>query len=99
MVDNAVQDVVPVRGGFVNPNEATVNLTWGQNYDLRSPVPYDISEADLKSMVCEIIRSGGDGIPADQDVAVMADFKVDRHPPTEIRPHNLITLRPKTSFG
>lgn len=99
-MENNTQEIVVVRGGFVNPNEAKVNLTWGgQNYDLSDPVPYDISEADLKGMVCEIIRAGGDGIPADADVAAMADFKVDRHLPTETRPHRLITLRPKTAFG
>lgn len=93
-------NIVQVQGGFVNPGEALVNLTWGgQNYDLRTPVLYDIGEADLKSALAEIIRSGGEGIPADADVGPMADYVVTRYEPTETRPSRLITVRPKTAFG
>jgi hypothetical protein len=38
------------------------------------------------------------GIPADRD-ADFRDFVVDRFPPTEARPYNLIQVRPKTAFG
>ncbi len=94
----AQQEIVV--GGFVNPTEAKVNLTWsGQNYDLSDPVPYDISEATLKAALSEIIRSGGDGIPADQDVAMLANYVVMRHEPTATRPYRLISIRPKTEFG
>ncbi len=93
-------DIVQVQGGFVGPNEARVNLAWSnQNYDLANPVPYDISDADLKAALSEIIRSGGDGIPADQDVGPLQNFILERRPPTATRPHNLIIVRPKTEFG
>lgn len=97
MVDNNIEQV---RGGFINPTEARVNLTWNaQNFDLRDPVLFDIPEADLRGMVAEIIRAGGDGIPADQDVGPLADFVVARYEPTATRPERLISIRPKTSFG
>lgn len=101
MVDNNIEVArnVAVPDLDINPTEARVNLTWGQNYDLRDPVLYDISDADLKGMVAEIIRAGGDEIPADQDVGPLSNFVVDRHGPTEARPWNLIVLRAKTSFG
>jgi hypothetical protein len=93
-------EIMPVRGGFVNPNEAKVNLTWAnQNYDLSNPVLFDMPEEDLKGMLAEIIRAGGDGIPADADIGPMAHFVVSRHEPTETRPHRMIMVRPKTSFG
>ena len=99
-MENNTQEIAVVRGGFVNPNEARVNLTWGgQNYDLSDPVLYDIPEVTLKGVLAEIIRSGGDGITADQDVGPMADYVVTRHEPTAARPHRLITVRPKTAFG
>lgn len=98
MVEVAQQEIVV--GGFVGPTEAKVNLTWsGQNYDLSDPVPYDVPEATLKAALSEIIRSGGDGIPADQDVAMLANYVVMRHEPTATRPSRLITVRPKTEFG
>ena len=83
----------------MGPAEAMVNLTWGQNYDLRDPVPYDISEEALRGILSEVIRSGGDGIPADENVAPLANFVISRYEPTETRPHRLITVRPKTAFG
>jgi len=93
-------DIVQVGGGFVGPNEAKVNLSWGgQNYDLSNPVPLDITDADLKGVLSEVIRAGGDGIPADQDVGPMANFVVERLGPTARRPHNLIMVQPKTEFG
>jgi hypothetical protein len=99
MVDNNTEMAV-VRGGFVNPNEAMVNLTWGgQNYDLTNPVLYDMPEADLKGMLAEVIRAGGDGIAADANVGPMSDYVVMRHEATATRPHRLITVRPKTAFG
>ncbi len=96
MVDNNIV----VAQGDVTEHEAMVNLTWnGQNYDLRNPVLYEIPEADLKGMLSEVIRAGGDGIPADGDVGPMADYVVQRHGPTATRPFRLITVRPKTEFG
>lgn len=98
MVEVAQQEIVV--GGFVGPTEAKVNLTWaGQNYDLTDPVPYDIPEEQLRAALSEVIRAGDDGIPADQDVAMMANFVVRRYEPTATRPSRLITVRPKTEFG
>ncbi len=84
----------------VNQSEARVNLTWNSNnYDLANPVMFDVTDEDLKGMVAEIIRAGGDGIPADQDVGPIADFVVSRYEPTATRPQYMLALRPKTSFG
>lgn len=81
-------------------DEAMVNVTYGgSNGDLPDPVYWQSTEADIKAMVTEAVRNGGvPGIAANRD-ANFTDFQVDRYPPTEQRPHNLIQIRPKTVFG
>lgn len=84
----------------VRNNEARVNITWAQqNGDMPQPVPLDAAEGDIKQWVTEALRAGSvPGIAADPDVD-LTDFVVDRFTPTEVRPWNLIQLRPKTAFG
>ena len=85
---------------LIQENEARVNVTYGgQNGDLPDAVFFDSTDGDVKTMVTEAVVGGNiPGIPADAN-ADFADFVVDRYPPTEERPHNLIQLRPKTPFG
>jgi hypothetical protein len=80
--------------------EARVNVTWAnQNGDLPDPVAYDTPDNTLKAMVAEAIRAGSiPGLRADANVD-LTDFKVDRFPPNEQRPFNLVQIRPKTAFG
>jgi hypothetical protein len=96
MVQNAI---VPAQG-WINPGEARVNVTWaGQNGDLPDPVNYDATPGDVLGWVAEAIRTGGvPGIAADAR-ADIRDFIVDKYPPTDVRPYNLIQVRPKTPFG
>ena len=96
MVQNAI---VPAQG-WINPGEARVNVTWaGQNGDLPDPVSYDAPPGDVRGWVAEAIRTGGiPGIAADAN-ADLRDFIVDKYPPTDVRPYNLIQVRPKTPFG
>lgn len=81
-------------------DEARVNITWKQqNGELPETVYRDSAEGDIRAMVTEAVRNGGvPGIPADA-AADFRDFVVDRFPPTEARPYNLIQVRPKTAFG
>jgi hypothetical protein len=80
--------------------EARVNVTWrGQNGDLPDPVRRDASDGDVLGWVTEAVRAGGvPGIAADPG-AVFRDSVVDRFPPTQDRPYDLIQVRPKTPFG
>lgn len=84
----------------IKDDEARVNVTWkNNNGDLPDPVFRDSSEGDIRGWVTEAVRNGGvPGIAADRD-ANFADYVVDRFPPTEARPYNLIQVRPKTAFG
>lgn len=83
----------------IRDDEARVNVTWkGQNADLPDPVNYDASEADVKRWITEAVHNGVPGIEADPR-ADFTDFVVDRYPPNEQRPYNLIQIRPKTPFG
>jgi len=84
----------------IRDDEARVNVTWKQqNGELPDPVFRDAAEGDVKGWVTEAVRNGGvPGIPADPD-ADFRDFVVDRFPPNEARPYNLIQVRPKTAFG
>jgi len=79
---------------------ARVNVTInGQNGDLPDPVSFDATDADIKAWVTETVRAGGiPGITADAR-ADFTDFVVDRFPPNEARPFNLLQVRPKTPFG
>ncbi len=91
--------VMQVHNGILG-HEARVNITWGgQNGDLLDPIPYDSADGDVKAWVTEAIRTGTvPGLAADP-TADLKDFVVDRFPPNENRPHNLVQLRPKTPFG
>lgn len=84
----------------IRDDEARVNVTWkNQNGDLPDPVFRDAAEGDVKGWVTEAVRHGGvPGIAADV-TADFRDYVVDRFPPTEARPYNLIQVRPKTAFG
>ena len=84
----------------MNEDEARVNVTYqGQNGELRDPVYFQSSDADVKGWVTEAIRNGGvPGVRADA-AADFHDYVVDRFGPTEARPHNAIFVRPKTAFG
>ena len=84
----------------MNENEARVNVTYGgANGDLPDPVFFDSTDADIKAMVAEAIRSGSiPGIPHRQD-ATLEDFVVDRFRANEQRPYPLVQIRPKTPFG
>ena len=85
---------------IVGADEAMVNVTLAnQNGDLPDPVYAQSSDADIKAMVTEAVRTGGiAGFEARAD-ADFRDYVVDRFPPTEARPYNLIQIRPKTAFG
>lgn len=80
--------------------EARVNLTInGQNGDLPDPVNYDATDGDIKQWVTEAVQNGGiPGVTADPN-ADFHDFVVDRFSATDVRPYNLIQIRPKTPFG
>lgn len=79
---------------------AKLNITWGgANGDLPDPVPYDATDAALKTMAEESVRGGYvPGIQGDPNVN-LADFVVDRYPATQDVNYNRIFIRPKTPFG
>jgi hypothetical protein len=89
-------ELVPV----VGENEAQVNVTYGgNNGDLAQTVFFESSDADVKAWVTEALRAGSiPGLGAHVN-ADLHDYVVDRHKPTEARPHNLIQIRPKTAYG
>lgn len=79
---------------------ARLNITYAnQNGELRDPIPYAASDADIKQWATEAVQNGDiAGFGAHPDVS-FRDFVVQRFTPTEERPYNLIMLRPKTPFG
>jgi hypothetical protein len=81
-------------------NEARVNITYeGQTGDLPDTVSYDATDANVLAWVTEAVRTGGvPGIPATPG-ADFSNFVVDRFATNEVRPFNLIQIRPKTPFG
>jgi hypothetical protein len=81
--------------------EAKVNVTYkGQNGDLPDPVNFESTNGDVLGWVAEAIHTGSiPGINADP-TANLADFVVDRFASDpQIRPYNLLQIRPKTPFG
>lgn len=88
--------VVPM----IREYEARVDVTWsGQRGTLPDPVAFDTTDQNLKVMLTEAIRAGSvPGLRADQAVN-LTDFVVDRFPPSDARPWNLLDVRPKTAFG
>lgn len=83
-----------------NQFNARMNVTWaGTNGDLPDPVPYDMSDSDLKRVAEEAIRGGYiPGINADQQ-ASLDDFVVDRFVATPEVLFSRVFVRPKTPFG
>ncbi|MBI2569422.1 MAG: hypothetical protein HYV63_20600 [Candidatus Schekmanbacteria bacterium] len=81
-------------------HQARLNITWaGNNGDYPDPVPFDISDGEIRNIAAEAIRTGYvPGIQADVRVN-LADFVVDRFGATAEVPWNRIFLRPKTPFG
>ncbi len=81
-------------------HEAKVNVTWaGQNGDLPDPVHFETPSREVLQWAAEAVRSGGiPGIARDHR-ADFRDFVVDRFRSSEVRPYNLISIRPKTPFG
>ena len=79
---------------------ARMGVTWnGQYGDMVDPVRYDATDADIKAMVTEAIRSGSvPGITADAD-ADIREYVVDRFTANIDRPWSVIQTRPKTAFG
>jgi len=88
---------------------AKLNITYnGQQGDLGhlddegkfipDPVPYDLSDADVRRIATESIQQGIPGIDADPNVNLQ-DFVVDRFPAREDVPFCRLSLRPKTPFG
>jgi hypothetical protein len=84
----------------INETEARVNVTYaGLNSDLADPVAFHATDEQVKQWVTEAVRSGtAPGIPAHPE-ANFADFVVDRFTATDVRPYNILILRPKTPFG
>lgn len=85
---------------MIGDNEARVNITWaGQNGDLPDPVRFDATDGDVRQWVAEALRAGDiPGFAPDANVNLQ-DHIVERYAPTEVRPYNLIQIRPKTAFG
>ena len=83
----------------IETTEARLNVTWkGTNGDLLDPVPYDATDAELKTWATEAVGGGSiPGITADETVN-FDDFIVDRFEASEDLPNRLF-LRPKTPFG
>lgn len=84
----------------IDGDHARVNVTYGgQSGDLSDPVFFQSPDGDIRAWVTEAVRTGSvPGLPAAPD-ADFRDYVIDRHPPTEARPHNLIMIRPKTVYG
>jgi hypothetical protein len=85
---------------MININEARVNITWaGQNGELPDPVAYDSPNHAVLTWATEAVQAGDvPGIRRDARAA-FHDFVVDRFPASDVRPFNLIQVRPKTPFG
>lgn len=83
----------------VRADEALLNITFNrQNGFLPDPVPFDMSDDELKFAATEVVHAGIPGIAAAPE-ADFGDYVIDRFPATEDRPYNLLMMRPKTPFG
>jgi hypothetical protein len=80
--------------------DARVNITYaGNNGDLPDLVNFDATDGDIRQWITEAVQGGGvPGIPASPN-ADFKDFVIDRFTATDVRPYNLISVRPKTPFG
>jgi hypothetical protein len=103
---NDVQNEEPQGPAVAEANElfartmASLNITWsGSNGDLRDPVPYDMTDAEVMQIAAEAIRAGSvPGIPADPNVD-FEDFTVTRFNATPDVQVNRLFLAPKTPVG
>jgi hypothetical protein len=79
---------------------ARLTITYGgQQGDLPDPIGYDSTDADIKQMATESIRTGYvPGIDRVEGID-LSDFVVDRFPAREDVPYCRISVRPKTPFG
>jgi len=87
-------------GTVINdPTRARLNITWARmNGDLPDSVSRDASDADVKQIAAEAVRTGYiPGITADPDVD-FTDYVVERFDADGDLPHRVM-LRPKTEFG
>ncbi len=84
----------------LGPNDARLGVTYDGKYaDLRDPVPFDATDAQVVGWATESIQSGtAPGIPA-IPTADLSGFVVERFTATPERPLNLIQVRPKVPFG
>jgi len=89
-----------MENNLIAPDQARINVTYaGANGDLPDPVAFDAPDGDVKGWITEALRAGSiPGIGADPG-ADLRDFVVDRFQASDVRPWNLIQLRPKTPFG
>jgi hypothetical protein len=97
-------DIVPAAAApiprAIEAYEATVSVTFAALHgDLADPVAFDSTDANIKMMLAEALRTGGvRGIPM-QANADLTNYVVDRFPANAEYPNNRIMLRPKTAFG
>lgn len=94
ILDNVIEDEFTLRD-----DQAVLNVTWnGNNGDMPDAVSYDATDADIKQMVSEAVRTGYvPGIDADNAVD-LRDFVVDRFAAKDGQP-NRIFVRAKVPFG
>lgn len=93
-------DVVANQRAIIQAGMAKLTITYnGQQGDLPDPVSYDSTDADLKQMATESIRTGY--VPGIDTVAAvdLSDFVVDRFPARDDVPFARVSIRPKTPFG
>ncbi len=84
----------------ITTGRAMLNITWqGQNGELTDPVRWELSDAEVRTIAAEAVRSGSvPGIKAD-GLADFRDFVVDRFEAGGEVVWNRMFLRPKTPFG
>jgi len=95
---NDIVQLAPI--ALIPDGMAKLNITInGQQGDLPDPMPYDATDADIKTIATESVRAGNvPGIDADS-FAEFVDFVVDRFPARDDVAYNRLSLRPKTPFG
>ena len=92
-MENNAADIVLGGGAAM----AILNITYNkQQGDLPDPLPYDLSDDEIKRIATEALAVGIKGI--DPVTADFTQFMVDRTPAHDGLPDRL-SLRPKTAFG
>lgn len=84
--------------------EARLNITFeGLNGDFVEPVPFNLSDAELKALARNAIVTGGvPGIAVSRrrrDTVDLSTFVVDRFPASGPHRENRVFVRPLTPFG